>query len=257
MKYIILLIILSGQLFSATAEHQETHSVEPGTIIEVYNVNGNIIINGWDDSKVEINVEKKTSKESSELEKVTFEIGLGEKLMIKTKYLEDDAKVTVNYKINVPSHARIGSIFTSNGDIELAGTAGDAILNTSNGNINIEKNEGSIKARTSNGDVIADKTDMIIEAVTSNGKIKVEIKTLPEDGATIRSSNGSITLYLEENMNANVNASTSNGKVSASNLSFVNLTQNKWSITGTLNEGGRDLNIKTSNGSIILYGFEE
>ena len=248
---------MSSMLCCATAEHQESHFVDPGTVIEVYNINGNIIISGTDDNQVEINILKKTNKESDELNKVTFEISAGEKLVVRTKYLEQNPKVSVTYTIKVPSHARVGTIHTSNGNIDIESTKGELDLQTSNGDITVEGNDGSVKARTSNGDVVVENSDMVIEAVTSNGKIKAQLNDIPEEDIKIHSSNGSITLYIAGDIDAKVDASTSNGKVSASGFEFIKIVQSKSSLIGTLGDGGHEIDISTSNGSISLYATEE
>lgn len=257
MRYIMLFVIMTGMLYCATAEHQETHHVEPGTVIEVYNINGDIIVSGWQENKVEINVLKKTNKESDELNKVTFEISAGEKLIVKTKYLEENPKVSVTYTIKVPAHARVGTMRTSNGKIEVAGTKGDAVLQTSNGDITVEGNEGTIKAKTSNGDILIENCDKVIEAVTSNGKIKAQLNDISDEDIRIHSSNGSINLYIASDIDARVDASTSNGKVSANGLEFIKIIKSKSSLIGTLGDGSHEIDISTSNGSINLYVTED
>jgi hypothetical protein len=256
MKYVMLFIIAVSLLYGVTAEYHETYVVEPGTIIEVHNINGNIVIGASDNNKVEVNVEKKTNKSASELEKVTFDISVGEKLIIKTRYLEEKANVTVTYDIKVPTNVHVGSISTANGSIELEKTTGNLILHTANGDIIVEDHNGSVKAQTSNGDITTDDTDMIVEAITSNGRIEAELTAVPEEGIKITSSNGSIILHITKDADAEINAATSNGRVSIDDLELIDAVISKKSVVGILGKGGPEVHISTSNGTIYLEGLE-
>jgi DUF4097 and DUF4098 domain-containing protein YvlB len=259
MKYAMLTIIAASLLYGASAEYMETRVVEPGTVLEVHNKNGDIIVTGWQGDKVEINIVKETKKSADELEKVTCEINTGKVLSIKTIYIED-AEVSVTLKIKIPPHMSVGLLETANGDIELTGTIiktletdYNTVLYSANGDIAAKDNKGELRIKTSNGDITIKGANTICEAVTSNGSIKAEFGTVPKGGAKISTANGSIKIYLDGDLDCELTASTSNGQVSVHDLDLSVMTKTRKWMTAILGDGGPQVNVTTSNGSITIF----
>ncbi len=264
-----------AQLFGATAEFCETYTVEPGMKIEVYNANGDISVSAWDKDVVEVHALLKTKHGEEELKKVTVDVSAGDIFVVKTKYLEKDAKVSVEYVINVPVGVRVHHIETSNGKVNVKGTNGDVTLvssngdidikdvdgsvdaETANGNMTIKSASGSVEARTSNGDITIRKSDNVLEATTSNGSITAEIFSVSEEGTNLATSNGSIKITVVDDLNADIVMETSFGKVSVHNVPLSTEVKSKRSLEGVIGEGGALIQAKTSMGNVDLYKIKK
>jgi DUF4097 and DUF4098 domain-containing protein YvlB len=200
-------------LFEKTEEFRETYHVAPGTKMQVHNANGDIKISHWSEDYVEVYAKKKTNHGEEELTKIKIEVLIDEKMEIRTKYLEKNVRVSVKYDIKVPKGVIVEEVKTSNGEIEIRGTNGDVRVMTSNGEIYVFDVKGTVSAQTSNGEIEIRRTTAVLEASTSNGEILVEIHKMPEGGTHISSSNGSVDVYIADDLNADLSAATSLGTV--------------------------------------------
>lgn len=244
-------------LFEKTEEIRETYKVKPGTELTVANINGDILLKAWDKDYVEVHAVKKTHHGDDELAKVQVEITVADKIEIETRHLEKNVRVSVEYDIKVPDNVIVSHLSTSNGDIELGGTTGDTEAVTSNGDIELKKVMGTVQVRTSNGDIDIRDTKFVREATTSNGEVRAEIQNVPEGGAKITTSNGSIDLYINDQLNIDLNSATSMGRVMVKDLvlksRFTARTETSTMLRGKLGEGGDLIDTHTANGDIRLY----
>lgn len=242
--------------FGKTEEFRETYRIAPGTELLVENANGDIKISQWAEDHVEVYAKKKTNHGEEELAKVEVEVIVNGEMRVRTKYLEKDVRVSVSYVIRVPDEVVVRKVKTSNGEIEISGTKGDVEALTSNGEIDLNDIRGAVSARTSNGEIEIKGTTAIVEAKTSNGEIRAEILTLPENGTEISTSNGSIHVYIVDDLNADLMAATSRGRVQVEDVSLqsrVKAASHSSSVlVGEIGNGGRPLNLSTSNGEISL-----
>jgi DUF4097 and DUF4098 domain-containing protein YvlB len=293
MKKVIILLALMGIALllygiSKTDAFQKTIEVDKNTKLTIKNKNGSVKITGWDKDYVDFTATKKTNKGVEELDKVDIVIIQDENLSIETEYLTKNPKVSVSYELSVPRSLLLKNIKSSNGSINIENAGTIDIVRTSNGSINIEECEGSMSINTSNGSITAINIEGSVDAHTSNGKIRLEninglasaktsngsiqvfnveyinsiktsngsiqahIKQLTDD-VSINSSNGSITVYLDDDLDAELNASTSNGKIKLHDYSIQANNISGSSVAGILGKGGNLLKLRTSNASIHIY----
>ena len=141
--------------------------------------------------------------------------------------------VRVDFTVHVPAHVGfIGK--TVNGDIAANSLSGNVVTRTVNGSIKISTT-GYAEAATVNGEINARFGD-------SSWPKSLSFKTI----------NGEINLDLPANFSAAVEAQTMNGSISSDfPLTVTNLKGKKY-LKGTIGSGGRELNLKTLNGSINL-----
>lgn len=141
--------------------------------------------------------------------------------------------VKVDFEVRVPSGVRfIGR--TVNGNVEAESLGGDVEAYTINGKIHISTS-GHAQARTVNGSITA--------SMGSSGWTK------PLSFETI---NGGITLNLPAAASTEVSAKTVNGQISTD---FPLTVQDRFvgrRLNGKIGSGGRELNLRTVNGSIRL-----
>jgi hypothetical protein len=153
--------------------------------------------------------------------------------------------------ISLPSSVSV-DLKTSNGSIEVYGIENDIECQTSNGTIKIEDTKGDAILRTSNGKITVNNHYGEIDARTSNGYIDADVK-LPKNGDCIlRTSNDGITLSIPEDTSAMISASTSNNSVKISDLDVSVSHSEKSSLEGMIGDGKGNIELETSNGSILL-----
>jgi DUF4097 and DUF4098 domain-containing protein YvlB len=141
--------------------------------------------------------------------------------------------VQVDFVVRIP--ARVGFIGkTVNGGITATSLLGNVVTSTVNGGIKISTS-GYAEASTVNGAILARLGD-------ANWPNSLSFKTV----------NGGVTIDLPANTSAEVDANTLNGSI-ASEFP-LNLTEQKERkhIKGKIGVGGRELVLKTLNGSINL-----
>jgi hypothetical protein len=128
----------------------------------------------------------------------------------------------------------------------------DFIARTINGEISAESMSSNVYAKTVNGSIKLSTTGYA-DAKTVNGEISARLGNPNWTGAVnFKTVNGEINLELPASTGAVVNAKTFHGEIS-SDFPLVGLTKiSKRQLTGTIGAGGRELNLKTLNGSISL-----
>ena len=244
-------------IFEKTEEIRETYEVKPGTALTVSNANGDIRLEAWDKSYLEIRAVKKTHHGEDELAKVQIDIDVAEEITVQTRHLEKNVRVSVDYYIKTPDELSVKKLFTSNGDIECVGTTGNIETVTSNGDVDLKNINGTVNVKTSNGDIDIKDTKVVRAAKTSNGDVRAEIHNVPDSGIEIVTSNGSIDLYVDVRMNADLNVATSMGKVSVKDVEvrskLTARTETATVLKGTIGSGGRMINAHTANGDIVLH----
>jgi hypothetical protein len=141
--------------------------------------------------------------------------------------------VEVQFKVRVPQGVRFSGR-TVNGGIETTALGGDVDAKTVNGSISVIA-AGLVRAKTVNGSITA-----TLGRADWSGPL--EFKTV----------NGAITLDLPSNTSAEVTAETLNGEISTDFPMTILGRISRRHLNGTIGGGGRELSLKTVNGSIRL-----
>jgi hypothetical protein len=146
--------------------------------------------------------------------------------------------VRVNFTVRVPQRvAFVGK--TINGDVAATSLSGNVVTRTINGSIKISTS-GYAEANTINGEITARLGD-------ANWPSALNFQTI----------NGAINLELPSSLAANVDAQTLNGSFNSDFPLTVTSVQSSKYVTpkhvkGVIGAGGRDLVLRTINGSINL-----
>ena len=244
---------VSSQEASRSDEFRWNGTVASGAAIEVQGINGEIVAEPIGGSEVQV-IALKTSRRSdvnSVKMKVVEHAG---GVTICALYPNEDGEypascgpdsdgkgrgriknndVQVNFTVRVPQ--RMGFVGkTVNGSISATSLNGNVITQTVNGSIKISTS-GYAEAKTINGDISARLGD-------SNWSNALNFQTI----------NGGINLELPSGLGASIDAETLNGSFSSDfPLSVTTLTGRKH-VKGVIGAGGRDLVLRTINGSINL-----
>lgn len=181
-----------------------------------------------------------------------------------------------NGKIELDGTSGEGTLVTSNGDILVSKTVGNITATTSNGRIEIKDSKGDVtldssngaisvtnldgyvvRAKTSNGAINITKTTGIVVAETSNYNVTAEISNVKDPGTTIKTSRGSIELYLSASLNASIEMKTSSGQISLHSGPEISTSQfDPNYLKGILGSGGSSIYVETTNGDIDVYKLE-
>ncbi len=154
-------------------------------------------------------------------------------------------------RINAEELSGTINLRTSGGGINVTLLRGDIILKTSGGSISVNGAYGALDANTSGGPIRLSDIDARVEARTSGGGIT--LSHIGENrGINLRTSGGGITVYLRESINANISARTSGGRVSTDFPITVVGSISGSSIEGKIGDGGPDIVLRTSGGSIRI-----
>lgn len=246
-------LIFAGGAWGMNKEvYQETFSVKPGTVLKVYNRNGDIEVSSWDRDYVEVEAIKQRHWWNSLLKEPRIDVTSGNELFVRTLYsMALSEAIPVQYRIAVPKGVLVTHLETSTGKIHVNEVSGDVDAKTSTGDIQIHRVDGFVKAVTSTGKIHITGVGGLFGAQTNTGKISVEVPEI-RDNLEIRSSNGSITVFLSPDIAARLEVSTSNGQITYEDLPLTVNELSKTKLTGKLGEGSERIYIKTSTGSINL-----
>lgn len=118
-----------------------------------------------------------------------------------------------------------------------------------NGAITITRIDNEINAETVNGSINVSGCPGVVNVNGVNGKVTCNIDSLTS-GITVDVINGTVNIGGLKYVNANVDATTVNGRVKFKNLSFSDINSEKRSLTGTLGKGGSTIRVSAVNGSI-------
>ena len=144
--------------------------------------------------------------------------------------------VQVAFSVGVPPGVDL-VVLHVNGAIKASHLAGDIEATTVNGNITVAAN-GHARARTVNGSITA-----VIGRADWDGE------------ASFETVNGSVTLTLPETADTEVSVRTANGSI-RTDLPITDTDERRQRFEGRLGNGGRELRIRTVNGSVRLQSAE-
>lgn len=248
------IMTLSGCIGQATKDFNKEYDADENTILQVTNINGPITITQWTGDTVSVDATMRSNIGESELDNIEIEVTESNNLIdIETKYLgSGSVQVSTDMNIKVPNYVTIDTVTSSNGEVRISGTKGNTTAHSSNGAVIIQDVDGYVDASTSNGRVEIKDTTGIANVHSSNGEINVEVLDFINN-STISTSNGGISVYINPSLNADIEMTTSNGKISLSGITLnISTLEDKY-VVGKLGDGGNNIDISTSNGNIHLY----
>lgn len=143
---------------------------------------------------------------------------------------------------------------TGDGSIRASDVSGELTMNTGDGAINVDRAEGRLDLETGDGGVSVAGKLTAVKMHTGDGSIayRAEPGSTMGDDWTISTGDGTVSLYLPSDFNAEIDAHTGDGTVS----NELKLTSagggDRRSVRGRLGAGGQLLRIRTGDGSIRL-----
>jgi len=219
-------------------EFHQTYPLTRQGRVHLENVNGNVHIVTWDREEVKVDAVKHAKKQEH-LDEVKIDIDAkSDRIRIKTKYPDSWARrnknnsTSVDYTLTMPSQSRLDKISAVNGGIQIENVIGDVEANSVNGPVTATGLAGKVELSSVNGPVKG-----------SFAEVKKAI--------SLKSVNGSVTVTVPPEANADVSAKTLNGGVSSD---FPLQTKKHFPIgrnlDGKLGEGGPVIKMSSVNGGI-------
>ena len=134
-------------------------------------------------------------------------------------------------------------------NIQLGSVSGSVQLTTSNANVSVDQVGDSAKIETSNGNITTRGANPLLDCKTINGEIR-HIGSIASGKSQLASKNGNIIVILAKDVNLNVEASTSNGRI----RNDYGLKGNKNSLKGSIGKGSNErlLVLKNNNANIEI-----
>lgn len=245
------LILLFPLLLSCYVyEHSEEETIEiPSSLyqkIEVKTINGRIEIEGIEDTLITVRAMKKIcagSQKDAEKHIKDIVVRVIEDREEGILRIEAFPPKTITRIYNVSFHITLPSNISS-------------YLNTSNGGVSIKNMKKGSEIKTSNGAIEIHNHSGSVISRTSNGRIVVEMD-VPIDGmCKLKTSNGGIMLSIPDTTSARIEAETSNGRIELRDLDISIEEVRGTYLKGKMGKGEGEINLKTSNGNIILSRIE-
>lgn len=229
--------------------------VDQGSWVIVKNLNGPIRVEAATGDKVEVTAAKAWRRgDPDEVRIESKRIGAGDKDVLVCALWNEEASCSresyrsnnnggnrrrsndteVTFTIRVPRGVRV-QLSTVNGGVDVVGATSEVRAGTVNGGIDVETSSGPVNAGTVNGDI----------------RVRMDRLAGDED-LSYNTVNGSITVYLPEQIDADIEMTTVNGSLSADYPITLVGRINPRHIRARIGQGGRQMEFKTVNGSVRL-----
>ena len=289
---LLLLLSSSNISLGATVEKEfkDILPFVEGSSIYLENVNGNIQTKSWTKAEVEvkalIKVKAGDAKEAEatlgkieilidkSLDKISIEVDHPKKArgsgLLNLLFGRGKPVVSISFWLTVPKKSDL-DMNTTNGKVEISDIEGKVLSRSTNGSVSVRNVVGSAESKTTNGNISADDLRGDAVAKTTNGKINMRgidgnINAISTNGEIYAdvvgmtkgkdmhfvTTNGSVTVLLPKNINADLEAKTKNGKIYTEYPITMAGEISKKHITGKINIGGPLIYLETTNGGIEI-----
>jgi DUF4097 and DUF4098 domain-containing protein YvlB len=285
-------VLLSGSLASACVVNVDTQAqiireekrftVTGTPTLNLSTFDGSIEIQSWDKPDILVEIEKRgpTREAVDALEIVTMQDGPRIDLEVKRPRSESFSGVgfhrsaTAKLIVYVPRQANLrarsgdGSIRiervngrielrTGDGSIRAADLSGDVTLNTSDGSVTVNGAEGRLDVDTADGGVYVSGRLTRLKVHTGDGSItyRAEPESRMAEDWDILTGDGGVTLYLPQGFNAELDAHTGDGTIRNElqvESEAADREHRRRTLRGRMGDGGKNLRIRTGDGSIRL-----
>ena len=263
----IALTLLLSAIISITAaqDQKKSFTVNKGDILEVSTSMGNITIDTWNKSEVNVVVKNIIHSELSlltieqsgnkvdvifkgeESDRIEFEISIPSKLDLElstgggniTLKNDLDGKIdasTAGGNISVKNINGKADISTAGGNIKVGDINSKADISTAGGNIKVGDINSDADISTAGGDMKIGNINGTADVSTAGGNIKIGYI---KGGADVSSAGGNISV---DNIDGNADISTGGGNVKVGSVSG----------SAELNTGGGNISLEAATGKVTV-----
>lgn len=227
------------------AEWKRDYTLTADGALEIRNTNGQIDIEPSDGDKVTVVAERIAKAATEEAaKKAAEEMEIKETVSSSSILLDGRTNSSgimiggsrqIKFHIRAPKGARL-TLTTTNGKLVIRDMTGELRLDTTNGEI-----EGRNLAGTT-------------RAETTNGVISLDYAALGSGGVTAETTNGKVDISLAKSLKARISARVVNGAIDTEDLTLETSEKSRRRLSGTLNGGGPEIRVETTNGAVSFRG---
>ncbi|HEX8650931.1 MAG TPA: DUF4097 family beta strand repeat-containing protein [Pyrinomonadaceae bacterium] len=214
----------------------KTYPLSNSATFSIKGVNGNVQIEGWDESEAEVTVIKRGGS-IEDRKAVQVKSSHSDNLLsFETIPFGGGGDVDIRYEVKLPRGLRQVEIKTVNAGVKVSDMAGSVEVKAQNASVELEDVSGASVIKLVNGRIKASYDNKLVgqqELSTVNGKIEVELDD--DIDATIDVHTVSGTIELDGDFGFKVEKKIV-GQVAA----------------GAVGSGGQPISIKTVNGPIVI-----
>lgn len=228
----------------ARSEWKKSYTLAKGGTLEIRNTNGLIDVTPGDGDQISVTAERIAKAGTDEAAKDAAEkIEIRETVTADNIILDSKMSVTgmfggnrqVKFHVRAPRGTTL-RLSNTNGAIEITDMTGDLTLDTTN---------GAVKAVGISG---------VTRASTTNGGVSLDFVSVPAGGITAETTNGAVVVTIPKDAKAHINARVSNGGIEADGLAMSVSDQSRRRLDATINGGGAELKLETTNGGVRIRG---
>ena len=143
-------------------------------------------------------------------------------------------EVWVEFRVRVPNGVKVATS-SVNGDVRIDGATAEVDAESTNGSITVSTTGGPVNARTTNGS---------IRATMGKFDLKSDLR--------FESTNGSVVAEFADDLNAEVDLSTTNGRFLTDFPVTISGRIDPRRLRATLGKGGPRIRLSTTNGNVEL-----
>jgi DUF4097 and DUF4098 domain-containing protein YvlB len=258
-------------------EKHFTNEGRPTVVLSTFD--GSIEVRPWDRPEVLVVVEKyaMTRSMTEEIEVVSDQ--KGSEITVDARLKKSDRMRTfwmggprARLVVSLPAASDLratsgdGSINVANingnlalrsGDGSIRGSdlAGDIKAQTGDGSIRLESVKGLLDIGTGDGSIIASGTLTSVRASSGDGSVRIRAEngSVAQDDWEISTRDGSVIVDLPRQFDADLDANTSDGRVSVSQSVLPDRdSQSRRSVRGRIGAGGHAVRVRSGDGSITV-----
>ena len=212
----------------------KTFELGDAAVFTLKNTQGDIVVEGWDEDRVELKV---TKRGGSAEDRQAARVRLTQTDELLALSSADNRQVKVFYEVKLPRSLERVELSSRSGDVRVSQFRGALAVSLQNGDIELDDLRGPVEAKLVNGDI-----EVVYRDAEREG---------PHDFTNV---NGDVTVRLFEGMDADLSASIVNGSINVDNrLGFQPQKRPPgWHVDTRLGDGGPPLTVKNVNGSIVF-----
>jgi DUF4097 and DUF4098 domain-containing protein YvlB len=260
--------------------HEEKRFTVQGTpSVSATTFDGSIQVQSWDNADVLVEIEKRGPTRAA-LEEIEVQTSQnGNEITVEARRPRRHAVRVFGLNISptarlivwVPRRADVrarsgdGSIsiervngkldaHTGDGSIRATDIAGDLNLTSGDGSVTVDNAEGRLTLDTGDGSVNVSGKLAVVRLHTGDGSIvyRADAGTTMNDDWDITTGDGGVTLYLPSGFGAELDAHTGDGSMRNDHELSARLDNSTRTVRGRIGSGGRQLRIRTGDGSIRI-----
>jgi DUF4097 and DUF4098 domain-containing protein YvlB len=264
----------------------------PELVLDTFD--GAIEVHSWDRSEIEVEVEKR-AMEQTLLDEIKIDAQQsGDKVTVKVTgpSRHDRGGVTIGVHVSPTARLRVavprtltlnahsgdGSIraeavdgrivlTTTDGSVVGSRLGGDIQIRTGDGSIRLDQITGKVDLETTDGSIGLEAKPTVLKARTGDGSIRVRLEpdSAMAENWELATSDGTITLALPMDFNAELDAETSDGTVRVERSILPDdragegegdnrddRRERRRTLRATLGDGGKTFRIRSGDGSIRI-----